>query len=63
VLKIKETPHRGHTFTWYAENEDDFCLKLMSAYSRGDWENVWTFEQFVDWLRSDLEDLHIEFIE
>lgn len=62
-LKIKETPHRGHTFTWYADDKEDFCLKLIKAYPKGHWDHDWSYEQFVYWLRSDLKDLSIEWTE
>lgn len=59
MLKITETPHRGPSFTWTADNMADLCAKVIAARPRSGFDPEASDEDVVAWLRSDLRDLDI----
>jgi len=60
MLNIIEIPHQGPRRDWSAIDREDFCLKVLASNARADIDHEATYEELVQWLRSDLRDLIIQ---
>lgn len=60
TITVTETPHQGRPRTWTCADREAFCAVLMRAHPHADWSPDWSFDQFRDWLASDLRALDID---
>ena len=60
MIYIVEVPHQRPASCWVASDEADFCAGMVEAYRRcGDTPEDGTFADWVEYLASDLNTLHV----